>query len=566
MDISFDEECSEMNNFFLNITKNRLLVFVLIITFFTHLTYLPNGFTWLDHNDIEERKAILQVKDLGGVFFIPFGQTNFYRPLVTIVNSIDHAIYGNWAPGYHITNLALHLSVTASTFLFLSIFWDLKLKEKVLASLIFGLHPYSILIVGSIVQRQESLLVLFVILGLYLHALARKKDNLGMKVLAIFTFALGFFTKETALFVIPALIVIWEFFYRQNLKQGLRFWFWEILLMGVYIVLRMSAVPQFWGTGALPLPFNEWVGTRILLLGKFLFGLINPFKPNFSDAIEIVGIDDLRVILILLVFILTLVFIFRSKLKSSIAYAILITAILLLPSADILPVPRVASAHYGYLATIGFSVALVSILKNLRGNLKKLGKVVVTLWLTIAAFVSFTGGFQFKSDLTLFEPEIRSDPNFVEAYYFLGKYYLGERNIDAAEIIFQEGLKLDTSDLLVFDNKALVAANLGSIKFEKGNFVEAQYLYDEALVNATESLVPYIYFNQALIAQKKGDLDKVISLLEGREWTLPEPYLLLAGSYRQKGDKNKEIETLRKVLPLLPEKERANFENYMEGQ
>ena len=187
-----------MNNFFLNITKNRLLVFVLIITFFTHLTYLPNGFTWLDHNDIEERKAILQVKDLGGVFFIPFGQTNFYRPLVTIVNSIDHAIYGNWAPGYHITNLALHLSVTASTFLFLSIFWDLKLKEKVLASLIFGLHPYSILIVGSIVQRQESLLVLFVILGLYLHALARKKDNLGMKVLAIFTFALGLFTKETA--------------------------------------------------------------------------------------------------------------------------------------------------------------------------------------------------------------------------------------------------------------------------------------------------------------------------------------------------------------------------------
>ena len=555
-----------MNNFFLNITKNRLLVFVLIITFFTHLTYLPNGFTWLDHNDIEERKAILQVKDLGGVFFIPFGQTNFYRPLVTIVNSIDHAIYGNWAPGYHITNLALHLSVTASTFLFLSIFWDLKLKEKVLASLIFGLHPYSILIVGLVFMRQESLLVLFVILGLYLHALARKKDNLGMKVLAIFTFALGFFTKETALFVIPALIVIWEFFYRQNLKQGLRFWFWEILLMGVYIVLRMSAVPQFWGTGALPLPFNEWVGTRILLLGKFLFGLINPFKPNFSDAIEIVGIDDLRVILILLVFILTLVFIFRSKLKSSIAYAILITAILLLPSADILPVPRVASAHYGYLATIGFSVALVSILKNLRGNLKKLGKVVVTLWLTIAAFVSFTGGFQFKSDLTLFEPEIRSDPNFVEAYYFLGKYYLGERNIDAAEIIFQEGLKLDTSDLLVFDNKALVAANLGSIKFEKGNFVEAQYLYDEALVNATESLVPYIYFNQALIAQKKGDLDKVISLLEGKEWTLPEPYLLLAGSYRQKGDKNKEIETLKKVLPLLPEKERVNFENYMEDQ
>src|SRR3990172_12565193 len=214
--------------------------------------------------------------------------------------------------------------------------------------------------------------------------------------------------------------------------------------MGVYIILRIKAVPEFWGTRALPISFNEWVGTRILLLGKFLFGLINPFKPNFNDATEVVGINDLRVILILVVFILTLVFVFRSKLKSNVSYAILITMIFLLPAADILPVPRVASAHYGYLATIGFSATMVSILKNLRGNLKKLGKIVVTLWLTIAAFVSFTSGFQFKNDLTLFEPEIRSDPNFVEAYYFLGKYYLGERNIDAAEIIFQEGLKINT--------------------------------------------------------------------------------------------------------------------------
>lgn len=51
---------------------------VLLLTFLIHISFLNNGFTWLDHGDVEYGRAILPINYLQSAFLTRFGETGFY--------------------------------------------------------------------------------------------------------------------------------------------------------------------------------------------------------------------------------------------------------------------------------------------------------------------------------------------------------------------------------------------------------------------------------------------------------------------------------------------------------
>src|SRR3989338_4340814 len=110
--------------------KSYYPAFVLLAVFLFYLSYINNGFTWLDHGDIERGRAIIPITNLKDAFFTRFGQTGFYRPVVTIINSIDFALYGLWAHGFHLTNVILHTAVSGAAVLFIGVFFPLTFYEK----------------------------------------------------------------------------------------------------------------------------------------------------------------------------------------------------------------------------------------------------------------------------------------------------------------------------------------------------------------------------------------------------------------------------------------------------
>src|SRR5436190_18052077 len=75
-------------------------------------SYFLNGFTWLDHGDLEQKNAVLPLSRLAYAFVTRLGDTGFYRPLVTIIHSLNYAVWGMWAPGYHLTNILVHVAVS----------------------------------------------------------------------------------------------------------------------------------------------------------------------------------------------------------------------------------------------------------------------------------------------------------------------------------------------------------------------------------------------------------------------------------------------------------------------
>ena len=273
--------------------RHVLWLVVLGVTLLVHGSYINNGFTWLDHIDIEHGKAILSPSQWYTAFATRFGETGFYRPLVTLTHSFDASLYGQWAPGFHLTNVLLHLAVVASAILFLGCLFPVKRGEVMLAGLIFGLHPLSWLPVGAISYRPELLVTLFTLLAVYFHARARISSSNRLISFAVLSVLLGLFSKETALVWILSFILLWEIVALRHLSSGmptqghshllagqesgkairspvriqltgaLLLFLGELCALGIYLFLRTHAVPEVWRVSAATLPLSHTIGTRL---------------------------------------------------------------------------------------------------------------------------------------------------------------------------------------------------------------------------------------------------------------------------------------------------------------
>src|SRR5262245_21926623 len=130
------------------------LALVLCAAAASHATYVANGFTFQDHGDIEAGRAVRPLSRLPAALFERWGDTGFYRPFVTAVHSLDHALYGLWAPGYHLTSVLLHVGFVAVVWLFARRFGGLSEGEAGWAAAFVAVHPISWLIVGGLAFRQ----------------------------------------------------------------------------------------------------------------------------------------------------------------------------------------------------------------------------------------------------------------------------------------------------------------------------------------------------------------------------------------------------------------------------
>lgn len=541
----------------------RHLLSVFIFLLIIHLPYVPNGFIWLDHNDIEQGSAVLPLGQINKAFIIPFGQTSFYRPIVTIVNSIDYALYRLWAPGYHITNLLIFIVLIYASLKFVSTFFNLDKKYFPYFVLAMGVHPVGIFIAGAINQRQESLLVLFMLLCLHFYVTAKKTKSNKPKLLTLLFWILALFTKETALVILPLLIILYETVNREKLKLKqaiLPIGFATITLF--YLLLRLSAVPNLWGTSQPLLTGQEHITLRFYLLEEMFIDLVSPFKPSLSDATLIPHFSTPLVGLTILVVGGGLFYIIKKGLTHPALFALVTTFIMLLPGLAIVPVPRIGSPHYSFLALSSF-LAFVFVLTDVQKKiLKTLTLAVFAIWVLLASYSTFLSGFLFKNDETLFTNEVQTDNNFSEAYYYLGNYHLKKANFQKASENFLLAQN-ENPKILSFKNPISVKVNLATSYIELDNLDEAENLLEAVFNESDDSLKQYITYNQAVIAQKKSDYTRVIELLEGKVWNMPEPYLLLAATYHEAGYAEKEIETLENALPLMSLEDQIQFQNYI---
>ena len=97
---------------------------------------LRGEMVWDDNAHITS-PSLRSLHGLWRIWFEP-GATQQYYPLLHSAFWIEHRLWGDFMPGYHLVNIALH---TIAAYLVVSIVRRLSLPGAWLAGLVFALHP-----------------------------------------------------------------------------------------------------------------------------------------------------------------------------------------------------------------------------------------------------------------------------------------------------------------------------------------------------------------------------------------------------------------------------------------
>ena len=505
--------------------------FCLLLILAAHATYVPNGFTWLDHGDLEQGRAIIPLAQWWQAFTTPFAYTGFYRPLVTLLHSLDAALWGS-AQGFHCTNILLHCAAAMAAPLFVTAFFPLSPWQRWSIACIFGLHPLAIVPAGGISFRSESLLALFLFLSVWAYGKTRdSKDRRWPALLFLFTLC-ACLSKETAFFYLPLFFFIREAgrFNRQGFKNGSA-WRHEVTrfllpvisaaaALGLAAGLRYHAMPSPWVLSPPPVQAAEIMGMRMIVLFRHVLNLLIPLPPPLSDAVTEISIFKGAPLCIGLALCGALFFGVRAGIRNRGTLMGLIIAVCLLPAMNVLPLPRFYSPHYAYCAIAPFAAGMVllagAIRRRANGPRSLAGWAVVGIWIAAAGVSTVVSGPRFKTDETLFAPEVRKDPRFSEAWFYLGNFYRRAGDLDAAETAYDNGLRQYRGVVRFFDPLEFLI-NKSATAVQRNELPRADSLMRVAQTMAPDAMLPEVAFIRADIACRRGEFDSVIALLANPE-------------------------------------------------
>ncbi|MGD8579027.1 MAG: tetratricopeptide repeat protein [Lysobacterales bacterium] len=197
-------------------------------------------------------------------------EAGLYRPLFACFIAVQSRIFGDWAAGYHLVNVLLHVIVTLAVYgllrHLLSLHGHVKPHRSLAAALaagVFAVHPVNAEVVNSVFNGSEMLVSIGVACGLlwFLKRLepapARAWTGLGIVYLLILL------CRESGA-TLPGLAVIliwtyspgpWQARFRRSIPVLAL-----LIPLGIYFLMRTHALGGTSGTGltdlsgALPVP------------------------------------------------------------------------------------------------------------------------------------------------------------------------------------------------------------------------------------------------------------------------------------------------------------------------
>jgi hypothetical protein len=188
----------------------------------------------------------------GDVWRTVGAKSGLYRPALLLSLSLDSQLFGGWLPGYHLSNILLHLLVTLLVYGFLRHLLQTTPQPTarpdlyaLLAALVFAVHPVHTEVVNSVFNRSDMLVSLGAVAGLWwlLHFLEARPARAWAGLAIAYLFAM--LSKENAV-VIPGLAVILILLlpaenWGQRIRRSVPV-LWMLLPLGLYLYLRAHAL------------------------------------------------------------------------------------------------------------------------------------------------------------------------------------------------------------------------------------------------------------------------------------------------------------------------------------
>ena len=428
-------------------------ILLLILVFLGLLAYanaLPNQMFWDDEDNILKNVYVQDWRYLGKYFSenLLAGAgllSNLWRPLVLFSHSLEWHIWQNWAPGYHFTNVLLHLTNALLVF-FLLKRW---LKKPFLAwgvAIFFLLHPIQTESVTYVSGRGDILSAFFILLGLFFYTETKSSLSFLKRrlfyLLTLVSYFLALLTKEIAI-VFPVYLLLAEIFvWQEKIKDktqyylNLSFQLLPLFLMSaIYLFLR-ATVLNFQNTFNLyneATFYTEHLWVRIFTFFKALtlyIGLLFwPMNLHMERILEIptnffqTPVAGGFTMLTLMIGIALLSW--RRQPKYSLAIFWFLVGFI--PTSGILvPINSLVYEHWLYLPMIGFCLFWGLIASSLIHKFPRLKSTIVALIIGFAVFCliqTIRRNADWRNPITFYQNILQYNQKSFKAWNNLGMAY-----------------------------------------------------------------------------------------------------------------------------------------------
>ena len=190
------------------------------------LAALTAGFIWDDDHHLTPLE-LRSWAGLGRIWF-ELGATQQYYPLVHSVFWVEHRLWGEWAPAYHLVNLLLQ---AFSALLLLKILQRLEVPGAWLAAALFALHPVQVETVAWVTELKNLLSGIFYFASALAYLQFDRTRKTGPYACSLIFFVMGLLSKSVIATLPAALLVIFWW------KRGKLSWKPDVLPLAPFFIL-----------------------------------------------------------------------------------------------------------------------------------------------------------------------------------------------------------------------------------------------------------------------------------------------------------------------------------------
>ena len=424
------------------------------------------------------------------------GGGNYYRPILIVSYMMDKYVWGLEESFMHLENIVFHLLNTLMVFVIArkgALLQGIRSETvPLVAALFFAIHPLNTEAVAWIAGRTDLLACFFLLLSVWL--LLRQSTNIAITVLAALCLLVGCLAKETAIFFLPAAIML-PFYLSEtdDTRASLRATFFNNLPHFVifsvsgaaYFAFRTGAFTR--GDAGVSQVFKHVGGAQSagLLLnfrlvfkaaGFYLKKLFVPFPLNFG----ITHVSDFYIPVGMLLFAFVVWVLTRRTVIGSffLCAAAVASSALMIPLINQSWTPL--AERYMYIPSAFFTMALTfSVYKwKKRAQYRSIMTVVLAVLAGIAAYGTASRTILWQDNLSFFQDTLRKSPGFVPAQNEIANALYAEGKNQEADAIINS---IQLPDELINRQYGLISK--ASVLINNDDYAGARTLMNQALAD-----------------------------------------------------------------------------------
>ncbi len=518
----------------------RLIIPACLILIAVLLSFSPalkNNFTnWDDDLYVTANPLIQSASIVNAGHILTSFHMSHYHPLTLFSYMLEYKFFKLNPFGYHLDNLLLHLLNTLFVFWLIYILTRGSILVSFIVALLFGIHPMQVESVAWIAERKNLLYASFY-LGSLISYLYYLKDNLKPNkylILCFILFICALLSKSMAI-TLPLILLLFDYTRGEgelklfNFIQKLPFFILSAVFGAIALLEgHLTGNAQSFNYYSLADKLKGASYDIIFYLSKLLYPLkLSALYPLIDLRSNSLLLFSALLALTILLFLLAI----SSKYTKKAILGAGLFLLMVFPAVRFLPTEEMVMAdRYIYLSCIGIFLLLAYTFNWLLHKTPHLSKAFLILLLSVGITCLGYSAHQrchiWQDSLSLWNDVLKQDGGIVAAHINRGKFFLNTAEYGLAEADFKRAIKLSLDACRSYNNQEY--CNIFLL------FADIDLAITQNALGKKEEAI--------------STLKTVISLNPDYE----RAYFELAGIYLSMGDKDNASALYKKVIRLLP--------------